>query len=170
MTTPRVVAVVQARMGSSRLPGKLREAGGRSAARSPRAPARLARTIDQVVIATTTSASDDELERAAKVLGVGVSRGSESDVLSRYAAAVAPLAADTVVRVTADCPLLDHAELDRVVGEYLSRRESAEPADYVTNQAGNVRRIPRGARRRGDDRRALERAHREAAAPGDQST
>ncbi len=169
MTLPgHVVAVVQARMGSSRLPGKvLREASGRTLLAHLVQRLRRARTIDRIVIATTTSPADDELERAAQALGVGVSRGSESDVLSRYAAAIAPLAADTVVRVTADCPLLDDAEVDRVVGEYLTRRSSAEPADYVTNQAGNVRRIPRGLDVEVMSRAALERAHREATAPGD---
>jgi spore coat polysaccharide biosynthesis protein SpsF len=163
-----VVAVVQARMGSSRLPGKvLREASGRTLLAHLVQRLRRARTIDRIVIATTTSPADDELERAAEALGVGISRGSESDVLSRYAAAIAPLAIDTVVRVTADCPLLDEAEVDRVVGEYLIRKNSAEPADYVTNQAGNVRHIPRGLDVEVMSRSALERAQREATRPGD---
>jgi spore coat polysaccharide biosynthesis protein SpsF len=165
---PRVAVVVQARMGSSRLPGKvLREAGGRSLLAHLLERLRRARSVDEILIATTTSPADDELERAARALGAGVSRGSENDVLDRFARAIEPLSADAIVRVTADCPLLDPAELDRVVGEFLSRRGDPDAPEYVTNQAGNVRRIPRGLDVEVMSRAALTRAGREATAPGD---
>lgn len=163
--TARVVVIAQARMGSSRLPGKvLAQAGGQSLlehllqrlARSRFAPA--------VVIATTTAPADDALEREALRLGAGVFRGSEDDVLDRYLGAARASDAEVVVRVTADCPLLDPQELDRVIEEFLKH---AGQVDYVTNQQGNVRRIPRGLDVEVMSRAALERAGREATAPGD---
>lgn len=113
MTT---VAIVQARMGSSRLPGKvLADIGGTSML--GRVVGRLvaATTIDGVVIATSTHPGDDQVVLEANRLGVDVFRGSETDVLDRYLGAAREARAEVVVRVTSDCPLLDPAVVDLVV-------------------------------------------------------
>lgn len=167
----RVIVIAQARMGSSRLPGKvLRRAGGLSLLEQLARRLDRARSPSDRVIATTTDASDDELVRAARALGFAVHRGPVNDVLARYVGALAALAAgdaDLVVRVTADCPLLDPGELDRCVEEFLAVRGTADELDYLTNQAGEVRRIPRGLDVEVFSAAALRRAQREAHEAGD---
>lgn len=117
----RVNAVIQARMGSSRLPGKvLRPLGPTELDREPvlgwvvRA-VRAARGLDGVVVATTGERVDDEVAALARDLGVAVVRGPEDDVLTRFLQAVDEHPCDAVVRLTADCPLLDPALISLVV-------------------------------------------------------
>jgi spore coat polysaccharide biosynthesis protein SpsF len=113
---PNVVAIIQARMGSTRLPGKvLMEIGGATVL--ARVIGRLARSerISRVVVATTDSALDDEIVSAARGSGAECFRGSEQDVLSRYVGAAEASNADWVVRVTSDCPLIDSGIVDRVI-------------------------------------------------------
>ena len=165
----RIIVIAQARMGSSRLPGKvLRHAGQRSLlAHLGRRLAR-ARTPSERVIATTNDPSDDELVSAAKALNFKVHRGPVDDVLTRYCGALEALSAgadDVVVRVTADCPLLDPAELDRCVREFCQRQGTPRAVDYLTNQAGEIRRIPRGLDVEVFEVAALLRAQREATGP-----
>src|SRR5262245_42134393 len=103
-----VLAVVQARVGSTRLPGKaLLPIAGRPVVAHVVERIRAARGVDEVVLATTANPEDDALETFACGAGVGCVRGSVEDVLDRYHAAVAAHPAEIVVRVTADCPLLD---------------------------------------------------------------
>lgn len=125
----RTVAIIQARMGSTRLPGKvLMDLGGATALQ--RVVTRLSRAerIDQIVIATTTSIADDAIVEASKEIGVEFFRGSEQDVLSRYMGAAGAFHADAVVRITSDCPLIDPGIVDRVVNEAL-----AGSADFACN-------------------------------------
>lgn len=126
----KVVAIVQARMTSTRLPGKvLADVCGRPMLEHQLRRLRRAATVDAVVVATTVNPSDDPVCELARALGVACYRGSEADVLSRYAEAAAEHGADVVVRITADCPLLDPGVVDAVVGEVL-----ADPAcDYASN-------------------------------------
>src|SRR3954452_12693147 len=107
----RRVAVVQARMGSTRLPGKvLRDLGGRSVLSWVVDAARDSGVLDDVVVATTTDAADDDLAAHAAEGGrARVVRGPVDDVLTRYLLALDATSADVVVRLTADCPLLDPA-------------------------------------------------------------
>lgn len=141
----RVVVIIQARMGSSRLPGKvLRPVGGRTMLGQVVARCRRAARVDEVVIATTMEPSDDGLVDAAAALGVRVVRGSTDDVLDRFAAATRATAADVVVRVTADCPLLDAGEIDRLLGVWAEADAAGAPLDWLSNQLGDRRRIPRG--------------------------
>jgi spore coat polysaccharide biosynthesis protein SpsF len=162
----RVIVIAQARMGSSRLPGKvLRRAGELSLLEH--LARRLARAVtpSDRVIATTTDPSDDELAEAARALGFVVFRGPVDDVLARYVGALAALAAapdDLVVRVTADCPLLDPAELDRCVREF-----GQGGLDYLTNQGGERRRIPRGLDVEVFSVAAITRAHQHAREAGE---
>jgi spore coat polysaccharide biosynthesis protein SpsF len=132
----KVAAIIQARLGSSRLPGKILAdlAGDTMLARVvQRSRATL---VDEIVIATTANASDDPVCDEADRLGVRWYRGSEHDVLSRYVGASRECGADVVVRITSDCPLLDPAVVDRVVGALTRSR------DYVSNT--HVRTYPRG--------------------------
>lgn len=167
----RVIVIAQARMGSSRLPGKvLRLAGERSLLEHLAHRLARASTPTDRVIATTVDASDDVLVAAARALGFAVHRGPIDDVLGRYIGAFDALAVadeDVVVRVTADCPLLDPAELDRCLHEFLAHRGTPDELDYLTNQAGELRKIPRGLDVEVFSAAALRRAQREASEPGE---
>lgn len=135
----RVVAVVQARTGSSRLPGKvLLPLAGRPVLGWVVRAAQAAAGVDEVLVATSTAPGDDAVADLAGELGVRVVRGSELDVLSRFVAARDASGADAVVRLTADCPLLDPDLIGAVVGAW-----RADPAlDYVATTL--VRTLPRG--------------------------
>lgn len=111
------VAVIQARMGSTRLPGKvLLPFGGESLlAYLVRRVAR-AETLDRVVVATSVNRRDDAIVRECNRIGVDTFRGSEFDVLRRYVEAAEACDAGIVVRVTADNPFTDPDSIDRVVG------------------------------------------------------
>jgi spore coat polysaccharide biosynthesis protein SpsF (cytidylyltransferase family) len=131
MTAARVIAVVQARLGSTRLPGKaLSPIAGRPMLAHVLARATAIPGVDRVVLATTTSPEDAALVDLARAAGVASVRGSVSDVLDRFHAALTEHPADAIVRITADCPLLDPAVAGRVVAEY--RRRAGE-LDYVSN-------------------------------------
>lgn len=113
MTT---VAIIQARMTSTRLPGKvLAEINGRPALAYMLARVRRARRLDALWVATTVNATDDPVADLCSSLEIPVFRGDEGDVLGRYAAAAAAAKADAVVRLTADCPLSDPAVIDEAV-------------------------------------------------------
>jgi len=143
----RVAAIIQARMGSTRLPGKvLRPLAGSSLiahiARRLGASAR----VDRVAVATTTAPADDLVELEAARLGLFCFRGSEEDVLGRYLGAARQLEADVIVRITADCPLIDVGVVDRIVDG-----RAATGCDYASNTMRRT--YPRGL-----DAEALTRA------------
>jgi spore coat polysaccharide biosynthesis protein SpsF (cytidylyltransferase family) len=126
MTT---AVVVQARMGSSRLPGKvLMDIAGRTALAHVLRRCALIPGADVVVCATTPAASDDPVATAAASLGAAVFRGSETDVLDRYLGAARMVDANVVLRVTSDCPLID----PDVCGRVLALQQSTGAA-LVTN-------------------------------------
>lgn len=136
MTT---VAIVQARMTSSRLPGKvLADVAGRPMLARVVERARAARSLDRVVVAATDRPADDPVADWCAAAGVDCFRGDETDVLGRFAGAARAFGADVVVRLTADCPLLDPAVIDRVVGELLDHPGT----DYASNVT--ARSYPRG--------------------------
>ncbi|MGA2030836.1 MAG: glycosyltransferase family protein [Thermoguttaceae bacterium] len=127
----KVVAVVQARMGSTRLPGKvLMDLRGEPML--TRVVERLARaaTLSAVVIATTTGTDDDAIAALCARKGWSSFRGSEEDVLDRYYQAARRAGAQIVVRVTADCPLIEPAIVDRTVQEFIQRQPEI---DYASN-------------------------------------
>jgi spore coat polysaccharide biosynthesis protein SpsF len=108
-------------MGSSRLPGKvLKDIGGRPMLFRVVLRARHAQTLGRVVVATTTDPGDDPLYDYCRRQGFAVFRGDPFDVLDRYYQAAVAFGAETVVRLTADCPLLDPAEIDRTVRAFRS--------------------------------------------------
>lgn len=148
---PRVVAVVQARTSSRRLPGKvLRDLGGRPVLGWVLRAGQAAREVDDVVLATSTDDSDDPVAELGEAYGVRVVRGSLDDVLSRFTGAVVGDGAAGIVRLTADCPLLDPAVIDLVV-----RTWRATPSiDHLATT--NPRCLPRGLDVEVVSRRALE--------------
>jgi spore coat polysaccharide biosynthesis protein SpsF len=114
-----IAVVIQARMGSTRLPGKvLARVAGKPVVQHVVERVRRAALPDRVVVATSVNPENDAIEAACRAIDVECARGSESDVLDRYWRVVHRLGADSVVRVTADCPLLDPAVLDSVIRMY----------------------------------------------------
>ena len=147
--------IIQARMGSTRLPGKvLRRLAGRPMLAQQLHRLKRCRRVDEIVVATTTSHSDDPVVSVADVESVRWFRGSEQDVLSRFVGAARDCNADLVVRVTADCPLMDPEETDRVVRDLQEHPE----ADYSSNIV--ERTFPRGLDTEALFRDVLERVHR----------
>jgi spore coat polysaccharide biosynthesis protein SpsF len=151
----RRVAIVQARMTSTRLPGKvLEDLGGRTVLeRGLEALGRCA-ALDDVVVATTANAADDPLVALAERAGARWFRGSEEDVLARYAGAAREAGADAVVRVTSDCPLIDPAGVDAVCAALTG------DVDYAANIL--ERHLPRGMDAEALHRDVLDRLDRMA--------
>jgi spore coat polysaccharide biosynthesis protein SpsF len=113
------IAIIQARMNSSRLPGKvLADISGQPMLSWVARRAQRASTITRVAVATTTDPSDDPVEAACQMLGIECCRGSQFDVLDRYYQCARALGAEVIVRITADCPLMDPALIDQVVSEF----------------------------------------------------
>lgn len=155
------VVIVQARMGSSRLPGKvMMDLNGLPVfqhvyQRVSRIPG-----VDQVCFAIPDSAKDDPLAQELSAQGLSVVRGSENDVLARYLKAARATNADTIMRVTCDCPLIDPGVSGRVLSEFLSHT-----VDYASNV--DPRTWPRGLDTEVFSRDALERMAAEASSAYD---
>lgn len=114
-----VVAIIQARMSSTRLPGKvMREVSGKTILGHVVSRLKAATLIDTVAVATTTERSDDIIESWCAENYVPVYRGSLNDVLDRYYQAALRFSAKTVVRITSDCPLIDPELVDRIVEKF----------------------------------------------------
>lgn len=129
----RVVAIVEARMTSSRLPGKvLMDVCGKPALEHLVDRLRQIEALDDIVIATTYNRDDDPVHALAERLGVLCYRGSEFDVLGRVLGAAKTFAVDVIVEITADCPLLDPKLSARCIDAYF---ESG--ADYVSIDTGS---------------------------------
>lgn len=126
----KIVTIIQARMASSRLPGKvLKDLGGQPVLAWTVERCQLARSVQQVVVATTTDPSDDPIDALCAECGWAVYRGSQFDVLDRFYQAARQFGADVIVRVTADCPLIDPQVIDLVVAEFLRTR-----VDFAANR------------------------------------
>lgn len=127
----KTVATIEARMTSSRLPGKvLMPAGGKPLLqilieRLGRVP-----ELDEIVLATTINQTDDPVAALGQKLGVTVFRGSEDDVLERVCGALRQSAADICVEITGDCPLIDPAIVSHALAEYLKTRATHA---YISN-------------------------------------
>lgn len=154
----RIVAIVQARMTSTRLPGKvLLEVEGKPLLTYLVERLRRANTINEICIATTVNETDDVLAEFCQEQGIRCYRGSEHDVLSRYYHAAVEAKADVVVRITSDCPLIDPAVVDKAVKYYL---DNGGMYDYVSNSL--ERTYPRGMDTEVFSFRALEEAYNHA--------
>lgn len=126
-----VAAVIQARMTSTRLPGKvLLRAAGREMLAHQIDRVRRARRVEAICVATTGNADDDPVAALAAREGVAVFRGSEHDVLDRFVKAADHVGATVAVRLTGDCPLTDPALIDAVVEVF---RTGRPPVDYASN-------------------------------------
>jgi len=154
----KVVAILQARMGSSRLPGKvLLDLCGQPVLGWAVKRLQRARTVDKVVVATSASPEDDAVASFAVRWRVPCFRGSEHDVLDRYYRAALEHDADVIVRVTGDDPLIDPEVVDRVVGAFL---ECQPEVVYVSNVHPR-RTYPRGQDTEVFSMAALKRAWEE---------
>jgi spore coat polysaccharide biosynthesis protein SpsF len=124
------VAIIQGRMSSSRLPGKiLMDIGGEPMLIRVVSRVRRAHAVDQVVVATTDDPSDDPVETLCHSRGIPVYRGNLYDVLDRFYQASVLYQANTVIRVTADCPLIDPGEIDHVVQAF-----NEQDVDFAANR------------------------------------
>lgn len=136
----KVVAIVQARMGATRLYGKpLKKVLEKPLLAYLIERLKACQTLNQIVIATTLKKEDDAIVALAKKSKVKVFRGSENDVLQRYFGAAQLVDADIIVRITGDCPLIDPKLIDHLVDFYLKNRQNY---DYVSNTL--KRTYPRG--------------------------
>jgi len=136
----KTIAIIQARMGSTRLPGKvLADLAGEPMLARVVNRVRRAQTIDDVVIAITNLAQDDVLEQLCAARGWLCYRGSENDVLDRYYQAARQFGAEVIVRITSDCPLIEPGVVDQVVRAY----QSSPRVDYAST-ALPIRTFPRG--------------------------
>ncbi len=161
-----IVAIIQARMGSTRLPGKVQRdlCGvtmlGRVIQRTQAVP-----QIDRVVVAIPDLKADEILLPEITRYGADPFQGSQDDVLSRYCGAAERFNATTVVRITSDCPLLDPTVVGAMVAEFTRRRGSGKPLDYFSNTL--ERTFPRGLDAEVFTMAALLEAHAEATAPAE---
>lgn len=136
----RVVAVVEARMTSSRLPGKvLMPAGGTPLLQILVERLRRVERLDAIVIATTVNETDDPIVALGRAVGVPAFRGSEEDVLDRVVKCLRAHRAEVCVEVTGDCPLVDPAIVDEVLDAYAA----APDRIYVSNSDPH-RSVPAG--------------------------
>lgn len=160
MARPKVVAIVQARMASSRLPGKvLKDLGGQPVLAWVVKRVGRARGVDQVVVATTVSPEDDVIEAFCAQNAVFCTRGSSHDVLDRYLQSAKESNADVIIRITGDCPLIDPKMISENLVTFLEKKP---PLDFAANRLPGDRTIPIGLDAEFCTRHALEIAWREA--------
>jgi spore coat polysaccharide biosynthesis protein SpsF len=134
----KIVAIIQARMGSTRLPGKvMKKVLGKSLIKYQIERVQRSEYIDEIVIATTTKEKDLPIIQFCNQHSIPYYRGSEENVLSRYYEAAKLFNADIIVRLTSDCPIIDPQVMDQVIQYYLENNY-----DYVSNTL--VRTYPRG--------------------------
>lgn len=135
----KVMAVISARMDSKRLPGKvMAQILGRSILSLLIERVKRAKTVDEIVVATTTNVDDDKIAALAKKEGINVFRGSEKDVLGRVLTTAKKYQADVIVRLTGDNPLTDPVYIDKGVKLFLTGKY-----DYVANDNVELT-MPRG--------------------------
>lgn len=156
-----IVCIIQARMGSTRLPGKVsRPILGKPMLARQIERVKQARLIDKIVVATTTKSDDDIIFSIAHDAGVGCFRGSENDVLGRYYQAAKKARADIVIRITGDCPLSDPKVIDETIGYFL---KNIKDIDYTSKPIN----YPEGLDMEIFQFNVLERAWKEAIKPSE---
>lgn len=125
----KIIAITQARYGSTRLPGKiLKKINGKSLLEIHLERASKSEKIDELIVATTFEKESSEICRIAKNLGLKIYQGSTLDVLDRYYQAAKPEKPDYVIRITSDCPLIDSEVIDKVITHAL-----ANDVNYCSN-------------------------------------
>lgn len=159
----KVVCIVQARVGSTRLPGKvLKKICGKTVLEQDIDRLKRVKNIDEIVIATTVLEKDNAIVEECERLGARCFRGSEDDVLSRYYYAAKENKADVVVRVTSDCPLIDSCVSENIIKYFI---ENKDKYDYVSNTIDRT--YPRGLDTEVFSFYALEKAFKEATSERD---
>ncbi|MDP6721589.1 MAG: glycosyltransferase family protein [Pirellulaceae bacterium] len=159
--TRRTIVIVQARVSSTRLPGKvLKKLAGRSILHHVLSRCQQISFADSVLCATTELPSDDAVVQLVEEMGIDVFRGSERDVLARYHDAACSTHAEIIMRVTSDCPLIDPALCDAVL-----QLQRSEKAEYATNNMPPT--WPHGLDCEAFTMEALEAAHLNAMEPHD---
>ena len=135
----KIGAIIEARMGSSRLPGKILMDTGLNISFLEGLVERIRRVskIEEIIVATTTNPLDDELEEFCNSRKITVFRGSEENVIDRVLSAAKKSSIDIIVEITGDCPIIDHSIIEQVLNTYLCNN-----ANYVSN--ANVRGYPDG--------------------------
>lgn len=155
-----VVIIVQARMASTRLPGKImKKVLDKTLLEYQIERLRRVHLADQLIIATTVKEQEQPIVDLCASLGVPYFRGSEEDVLARYYGAAVEHQADVVIRITSDCPIIDPAIVDRVIAFYLGHQGQY---DYVTNTLEPELTFPRGMDTELLTFKALQEAYLEA--------
>jgi spore coat polysaccharide biosynthesis protein SpsF len=150
------ICIIQARMGSTRLPGKvMMDIIGKTMLQRTYERVSKARSIDSTIVATSTLAADDQLERYCNENAWPCFRGSAEDVLERYYSAAIAFKADVIVRITSDCPLIDPSVTDKVIQHF-----QKIDCDYASN-GFPLRTFPRGLDTEVFSFRALERSWHE---------
>ena len=151
-----ILAIIQARMGSTRLPGKvLMKVNGRPLLAYQLDRISKSKKLDKVIVATSTLERDNAIENFCKDYGVDCYRGSENDVMSRYYECAKKYNPDTVVRMTADCPLIDPEIIDKVVQKFKDNN-----VDYCANTVPpETSKFPDGSDIEVFSMKALERAN-----------
>ncbi len=158
-----VVCIVQARIGSTRLPGKvLKKICDKTVLEHDIDRLKRVKNINEIVIATTNLEKDNAIVEEANRLGVKCFRGSEEDVLSRYYYAAKENNADVIVRITSDCPLIDSEITEKTILFYL---ENSDNYDYVSNSLKKT--YPRGLDTEIFSYKILARAFNEATSKKD---
>lgn len=159
----KTVIIVQARMTSTRLPGKvMKQVLGKPLLEYQIERLKRVKLADEIVIATTTNQTDKPIIDLCNTLSVDHFRGSENDVLARYYGAATAYHADVVVRVTSDCPLIDPQVINQVIAYYLQNQSDY---DYVSNSL--KRTYPRGMDTEVFSFSVLQQAFVEATVPPD---
>jgi spore coat polysaccharide biosynthesis protein SpsF len=166
----RVVAIIQARMGSSRLPGKvLLDIAGQPMLQRVFIRTSRSASVTETLIATTTDSADDPIAEYCGFSGIPFTRGSQFDVLDRYYQTAKSVKADVVVRITADCPVIDPGLIDDVVNTVINDRSSviSSEFDFAANRLPPPwgRTYPIGLDTEVCTFAALERAWKEAKEP-----
>lgn len=159
-----IKVIIQARMSSSRLPGKvLKQVSGRPLLDYMVERVSLSRLVDQVIIATTQSSQDDKIGQWCRKQSVAFYQGDENDVLDRYYQAAKKFQASIIVRLTSDCPLIDPGVIDQVVQAYLDQPK----IEFVSNTVPLPCWYPDGMDVEVFNMDTLSRAHKEAKLPSE---
>ena len=133
---PNIMALIQARCSSTRLPGKiLLPLGGKTVLEQVIDRVKQSKRLDEVIVLTSKEASDDPVQTLCQEKGIKYYRGDLHDVLSRYYHAAIEYQADYIIRITADCPMYDPSILDKMLEQYQGQ-------DYMSNTID--RKFPRG--------------------------
>ena len=134
----KVGAIIQARMNSSRLPGKvLLDLNGKSVLERVVDRVSCSKMIDEIVVATSSSLNDTKISKFCKSRKISYIKGSEDDVLSRFYNAAKLFKITNIIRITADCPMIDYTIIDKAIKIFASKE-----FDYVSNC--HIRKVPVG--------------------------